>query len=102
MSEDYNLGFDAGYDCAICREVRDKEYKNRQIKRKREAEIERKLYFAGQKLLGIFVLLFTFVSVALMNGDATLALITAPLGCVLIFSKRRLLTVKQEGEDEWL
>lgn len=53
-------------------------------------EKQRRLYFLKQKVIGVFLLLFTWFAIWLLNGDATIALITVPLGLGLIFSKDML------------
>lgn len=53
-------------------------------------EKQRRLYFLKQKAIGVFLLLFTWFAIWLLNGDATVALITVPLGLGLIFSKDML------------
>lgn len=45
---------------------------------------ERKKYFAMQKLNGVALLIFTAVAIKILEGDATIAFITVPLGLWLI------------------
>lgn len=52
---------------------------------------ERKKYFLTQKLCGIATLIFTVFAVHLLDGDATVALLTVPLGITLIASKEMLI-----------
>lgn len=52
---------------------------------------ERKKYFLTQKLYGIATLIFTVLAVYLLDGDATVALLTVPLGITLIVSKEMLI-----------
>lgn len=52
---------------------------------------ERKKYFITQKLCGIATLIFTVFVVRLLDGDATVALLTVPLGITLIVSKEMLI-----------
>lgn len=54
-------------------------------------ERERKRYFITQKLHGVAVLILTVVAVKLLDGDATIALFTVPLGVTLIASKEMLI-----------
>lgn len=63
-----------------------------QARRKRKWERQaRRQYFLKQKVLGIVLLIFTILITWLLEGDATIALITAPLGFALIFSKQTLI-----------
>lgn len=57
------------------------------IKEKRE----KKKYFLTQKLYGVAILIFTAVAVKILNGDATIALLTVPLGVTLLMSKEMLI-----------
>lgn len=72
--------------------------KERERKRKkgikgkaRKKKRERKRYFITQKLHGVAVLILTVVAVKLLDGDATIALFTVPLGVTLIASKEMLI-----------
>lgn len=56
-----------------------------------ERERERWLYFLKQKAVGVFLLLLTILAIKLLDGDATIALLTIPLGLMLIFSKEKWL-----------
>jgi hypothetical protein len=44
-------------------------------------------YFLKQRLLGMCLLLITIIAVKVLEGDATIAVFTAPLVLCLIFSK---------------
>ena len=48
------------------------------------------LYFITQKLIGVVLLILTTVVCKLLDGDATIALVTVPLGCYLLFTKEKL------------
>ena len=67
--------------------------KERERKRKKalREKRERKKYFITQKLYGVAVLFLTVVAVKLLDGDATIALFTVPLGVTLIASKEMLI-----------
>lgn len=58
-------------------------------KRKREwrEKRERKKYFLIQKACGIAMLAMTAIAVKVLDGDATIALLTVPLGVALLTSK---------------
>lgn len=53
---------------------------------------QRRWYFIKQKLTGIAVLAFTAFAVWLLDGDATIAVLTVPLGLYLVFSREMLIT----------
>lgn len=48
---------------------------------------KRNLYFVKQKLIGVLLLVLTAVAVV-GTGEATVCLMTVPLGLFLIFTKR--------------
>ena len=73
----------AGYLEAVEHEKK----KKTSIKEKRE----KKKYFLTQKLYGVAILIFTAVAVKILNGDATIALLTVPLGVTLLMSKEMLI-----------
>lgn len=50
----------------------------------------RRWYFLKQRALGAAVLVFTVLAVWILEGDATIALVTVPLGLALVFSKQML------------
>lgn len=52
---------------------------------------KRKSKFIVQKLIGVVVILLTFLLVKMLNGDATVAVITVPIGLMAIFSKDDIL-----------
>lgn len=63
---------------------RAKERKQLKIQEKR-----RRLYFLKQKVIGVFFLVFTIFAIKLLDGDATIALLTVPLSLMMIFSKEK-------------
>lgn len=73
-------------------------YRTRQFNYKKRAK-ERRLYFLKQKVAGAFLLVLTLFAVKLLEGDATVALITVPLGLGLIFSKEQLWTDSYYFDD---
>lgn len=96
-SQSYEAGYTAGYSdaeangyeegyraCQLDYQRKVKERKQSKIREKR-----RQLYFLKQKVIGVFFLIFTIFSVKLLDGDATIALFTVPLGLTLIFSKEK-------------
>ncbi len=61
---------------------------DRQRERRRR---QRRQYFLKQRLTGVFLLVFTVLAVMATGGDATIAIITVPLGLYLLFTKEMLL-----------
>lgn len=59
---------------------------------------ERKKYFAMQKLNGVALLIFTAVAIKILEGDATIAFITVPLGLSMLLSKEMLIINKYYTE----
>lgn len=72
-----------------------------QARRQRERERQaRRWYFLKQRALGAAVLVFTVLAVWILEGDATIALITVPLGLALIFSRQKLVVNDYYFETE--
>lgn len=61
---------------------------DRQRERRRR---QRRQYFLKQRLTGVFLLMFTALAVMATGGDATIAIITVPMGLYLLFTKEMLL-----------
>lgn len=68
---------------------------DRQRERRRR---QRRQYFLKQRLTGVFLLVFTVLAVMATGGDATIAIITVPLGLYLLFTKEMLLVNVKESE----
>ena len=64
----------------------------RHRRRREQLRRQRRWYFIKQKLTGIAVLAFTAFVVWLLDGDATIAVLTVPLGMYLVFSREMLIT----------
>lgn len=64
----------------------------RHRRRREQLRRQRRWYFLKQKLTGVAVLAFTALAVWLLEGDATIALLTVPMGLYLIFSREMLIT----------
>lgn len=64
----------------------------RHRRRREKLRRQRRWYFIKQKLTGIAVLAFTAFAVWLLDGDATIAVLTVPLGLYLVFSREMLIT----------
>ncbi len=62
-----------------------------QARRQQERDGQaRRWYFLKQRALGVITLIFTVLAVWILEGDATIALVTVPLGLALVFSKQML------------
>ncbi len=72
----------------------------RQNSRRERRRQHRRRYFLKQRLIGIALLIFTMLAVKLLDGDATIALITVPLGLALVFSKQMLVVNEYYFETE--
>lgn len=83
-SEAELIGYDTGYRAGLL------DYKKR-IKEWKQ----RRLYFLKQKAIGVFLLVFTVFATKALEGDATMAILTLPLGLALIFGK-----YGEGGDDE--
>lgn len=84
-SEGENCGYDVGYE--KCRA--DYRQRVRERKKTKYAAKRRRLYFLKQKIIGVFFLIGTILMVRLLDGDATIALLTVPISLTLIFSKEK-------------
>lgn len=72
-----------------------------QARRQREQDRQaRRWYFLKQRALGVTTLIFTVLAVWILEGNATIALITVPLGLALIFSKQKLVVNDYNFETE--
>ena len=74
--------------------------KIRERNRARREQRERKIYFIKQRLYGLATLALTVLAVRFLDGDATIALFTIPLGVSLLLSKQMLITNKYYWEHE--
>ncbi len=52
----------------------------------------RRCTFLMQRLMGIALLALTILAVKMLDGDATIALITVPLGLYLVFTGEKVIT----------
>ena len=95
-SQSYETGYLAGYCDAEAKGYHEGyracqlDYR-RKVKERKQLKIQekrRRLYFLKQKVIGVFLLIFTIFAVKLLDGDATVAMLTVPLGLTLIFSKK--------------
>lgn len=63
-------------------------HQDKQRERRRQ---QRRKYFLKQRLVGIFLLVLTILVVMQTGGDATIAIITVPLGLYLVFTKEMVI-----------
>lgn len=85
-----------GYEDAL-EDMRRWQQARRQQERERQA---RRWYFFKQKVLGVVLLVITVLAVWILEGDATIALITVPMGLALIFSRQELVVNDYYFETE--
>jgi len=83
---EYGDSYINGYADALA-DMRHWQQARRQQERERQA---RRWYFLKQRALGAVLLAVTVLAVWTLEGDATIALITVPLGLALVFSKQML------------
>lgn len=84
-----------GYEYA---QMRRRQREREKCRRQREQE-RRKNYFMQQRICGIAILILT-IAVCVFTGDATIAVITVPLGLTLVASKRMWLINEYYREME--
>ena len=94
--KEYENSYINGYADAL-EDMRRWQQARRQQERERQA---RRWYFLKQRALGAAVLVFTVLAVWILEGDATIALITVPLGLALIFSRQKLVVNDYYFETE--
>lgn len=68
-------------------------------KRQREKK-RRRQYFIMQKLNGIALLAFTVLAIYILEGDATIAVFTVPLGLYMIFSREMCIVKRYYWETK--
>lgn len=90
MGSPYKEVIDAAYMAGYMDAMNREREKRKEAKRRRE----RKKYFAMQKLSGVAMLILTAAAVKALNGDATIAIITIPLGLSLLLSREMLIVNK--------
>lgn len=87
----YKATLDRAYDRLGYTDAINQDRSRRRAARERR---ERKKYFAMQKLNGVALLIFTAVAIKILEGDATIAFITVPLGLSMLLSKEMLIINK--------
>ncbi|MCM1220825.1 MAG: hypothetical protein NC548_40690 [Lachnospiraceae bacterium] len=86
-AESYISSYIDGYADAL-EDMRHWWQARRQQERDKQA---RRQYFLKQRLTGVFLLVFTVLAVIATGGDATIAIITVPLGLYLVFTKEMVI-----------
>ena len=71
-----------------------------EIMRGRQKRESRRRYFLMQRAAGVIVMMFTAFAVKLLEGDATIALATIPLGLLILTSKEPVIMVGYFWEVE--
>ena len=61
------------------------------INAERKAKRENILYYAKQKSLGLLEIGVSIATPILLDGDATISVITLPLGLYLLFTKKKVI-----------
>ena len=64
------------------------------INAERKEKRELLLYKTKQKLLGLLAIGISIVTPLLLDGDATISVITLPLGLYLLFTKKKVINWK--------
>lgn len=95
---------DTTSEAAIADYMQQRRWDRKRERRRRQ----RRQYFLKQRLTGVFLLVFTALAVMATGGDATIAIITVPLGLYLVFTKEMLLandfyreTKERDTEKKW-
>lgn len=69
----------------------EQKYKERKAKERKE-----KLYYLKQRMLGLVMVGIGIAAPVLLSGDATTSLIAIPLGLALIFTRDKILLLKEK------
>ena len=78
---------DTTSEAAIADYIQQRRWDRQRERRRRQ----RRQYFLKQRLTGVFLLVFTALAVMATGGDATIAIITVPLGLYLVFTKEMVI-----------
>lgn len=90
MRTKYNIGSGA-IETVYTYEEWLKEYKRQETKRRTRQRAER-LYYMRQRISGAIMAVSGIVMPFLLDGDATVSLITLPLGICLLLTKEKVMT----------
>lgn len=90
MRTKYNIGSGA-IETVYTYEEWLKEYKRQETKRRTRQRVER-LYYMRQRISGAIMAVSGIVMPFLLDGDATVSLITLPLGICLLLTKEKVMS----------
>lgn len=71
-----------------------------EIKREKREMKRRKLYLLKQRIYGIILLILPLITIWAADGDATIAIVTVPLGMSLLISKDMMIVNDYFWENE--
>lgn len=87
-----DAAYEQGYEDAL-RDMEERELRRKQLRIERQnRRRRRKIAFLKQKMLGALTLALSIATPMLLDGDATICVITVPMGLALIFSKEYMLS----------
>lgn len=82
-----DTAYERGYEDAV-RDMEEREQRRKQLRAERQNRRRRRyIAFLKQKALGVLVLALSVAAPMLLDGDATICVLTVPMGLTLIFSK---------------
>ena len=86
-----DTAYERGYEDAV-RDMEERELRRKQLRAERQnRRRRRRVAFIKQRALGVLTLALSIAAPMLMDGDATICVITVPMGLALIFSKEYML-----------
>ena len=91
----YLEGRKDGYEIGYYACKRAQKRKAKRLRKQKINQIKQRLYFVRQKISGAAILFITALCVKVLNGDATFALLSVPIGCYLMFSNRRIFEIRE-------
>lgn len=86
----YSIGYEA-IETVYTYEEWLKEYNRRETKRRIKQKAER-LYYIKQRLSGLIMAAIGIAMPFVLDGDATVSLVTLPLGIFLMMTKEKVMT----------
>lgn len=90
QNDTYKENFDRAYMIGYTDAINQERNRRREARERRE----RKKYYATQKIVGVAMLIYTAVAIRILEGDATIAFVTVPLGLSMLLSKEMLIINK--------
>jgi len=103
----YTQGYEQGYTDALADVAQMREERRQRQAARRAAELRRRKAFLKQRLLGLVAAVFTVLAPMLLDGDATICVITAPMALALLFSKDYMLNdgymdeFRERSKKQW-